>query len=582
MNIDTCAETLLVDPSQISDATHINLVSISCDGKYLGLTFHDGGSDRCNQRVFDTFNNKLLPDTIERTIISPLEFYDDGFFYTDFGNPITDGKSPSPQNQRYFYHKLGTDNSEDDLIIDCDLKIECSESVSLKDKFYFWGTVIEGKHLVVRYSGSDVLWLCKDLSKPGDVFRILMQSESKDRLSLIGSIDCNIYFVSFEGAPNGKIQSNNLYSENTNLVTVIAESKNVIVKAACNCGKIFVSYIEDAKTSVRQFSKDGNLEHVIKTPGICTVRVSCGLSSNKFSVLEVESFTSPKSLFIINPEAGSCEPLFPDKTSFDQNDYETKQVFFTSFDGTTVPMFIISKKGVCQDKPRTLVLSGYGASNLSNTPYFSYFALSLIEMGGVYAVANIRGGGEYGLEWYKDGIKENRINCFNDFISGAQHLISQGYTSKEKLAIYGGSSGGTLVSACMNLRPDLFRVVISNSGLHDLLRFHKIGTGSSFIHELGNPENESDRKYLEQYSPIHNINFNMTYPAVLVLACENDDRVSPVHSCKLIEALSSRNAKGEPFLLRIQRGGGHILRKASAQIDEFSDILSFIMLNTEK
>lgn len=576
-NIDTGLETLLVDPLQFSktDSTYINLVSISEDGKYLGLTFHDGGRDRCDQRVFDTRNYTLLPDTIERTIISPLEFYDDGFFYTHFGNLPKDVGLPSTPSQRLFYHKLGTDTSKDELIIDCD------KSFSLKDKFYFSSNVFEGRYLVIRCTGSDVLWLCKNLSTPGSTFRKLTQTESKDRLSTIGSIDGNIYYISFMDAPNGQIVSIDLDTPTANLYTVIPESKNIIRNATCDCGKIFISYMDNAKISVKQFNKAGMLEHDIKTPFICTARTSCGPKTNQFTVLEVESFTSPKSLYMVDPETGTCKPLFQDKCSIDQKNYETRQVFYTSFDGTKVPMFIVSKKGNLQDKSRILVLSGYGASNVSNNPYFSYFALSLIEMGGIYAVANIRGGGEYGLEWYKSGIKENRTNCFNDFISGAEHLISEGYTSKEKLAIYGGSSGGTLVSACTNIRPDLFRVVISNSGLHDLLRFHKIGSGSSFIHELGNPENELDWKYLEQYSPIHSINSNFVYPAILVPVCENDDRVSPIHSYKLIQTFTEKKTKGGPFLLRVQKGGGHTLRNTSEQIIEFADILSFVLFNTE-
>lgn len=577
-NVDDNKDILLADPTKItnSDSTHLYLVSISHDGKYVGFALCKGGSDWCELRVVDVRDGSLLPDRIEWAKVSSLEFFEEGFFYSSYAKPPAGQETTSiPKGHKLCYHKLNTPASEDEIILDN------NSIIGAKD---FWGTLVNEKHLVIRcVFPSTVLWVCKDLSNKASSFRLLFETQHSDGLSLIGSSGGKAYFLSFKNAPNGQIMSLDLDSKQpTELKTVIAESKKPIKSATCDCGKIFVTYLDDVKSAVFQFCENGHLEHEVKLPFLCTARTSSGPAANKFSVVQIESFVSPTALYKIDPQTGDSTPLFQNKNLLDPGNYEIRQVFYKSFDDMKIPMFIIGKKGNVQDAKRPLVLNGYGAANVSNTPFFSYFALSLIENGGIYAVANIRGGGEFGFDWYKAGIKENRISCFRDFICGAELLISEGYTSKEQLTIYGGSNGGTLVAVCMNMRPDLFRVVVSNSGLHDMLRFNKIGFGSAWIKEFGNPDIESDRIFLKCYSPIHNVKPETVYPAVIIPVCENDDRVSPVHSFKLIEALSQNNVSGIPFLLRVQKGGGHQLRNQNFQIDEFSDILSFVLWNVKK
>ncbi|MBP7733179.1 MAG: S9 family peptidase [Caldisericia bacterium] len=577
-NVDDNKDVLLADPTKIanSDSAHLYLVSISHDGKYVGFALCKGGSDWCELRVVNARDGSLLPDKIEWAKVSNLEFFEEGFFYSSYAKPPVGQETTSiPNGHKLCYHKLNTPTSEDEIILDN------NSVIGAKD---FWGTLVSERYLVVRcISPSSVLWVCKDLSGKDVGFKKLFETQHSDGLSLIGSSGGKAYFLSFKNTPNGQIVSLDLDSRQpTELKTVIAESKKPIKSASCDCGKIFVTYLDDVKSAVFQFCDNGHLEHEIKLPFLCTARTSCGSVENKFTVVQVKSFVSPKTLFKIDLQTGITTPLFQNKNLLDPGNYEIRQVFYKSFDGTKIPMFIIGKKDKIKDTERPLVLNGYGAANVSNTPFFSYFALSLIENGGIYAVANIRGGGEYGSQWHKAGIKENRINCFKDFIYGAEFLISKGYTSKEQLAVYGGSNGGTLVAACMNMRPDLFKVVVSNSGLHDMLRFHKISFGSSWINEYGNPDAESDRIFLKDYSPIHNIKPETVYPAIIIPACENDDRVSPVHSFKLVEALTQNNAAGGPFLLRMQKGGGHQLRNQNSQIDEFSDILSFVLWKTKK
>lgn len=577
-NVDDGVETLLVDSSKIADSVnvYIHLVSISHDGKYVGFTLSKDGSDWCDLRVMNAHDGNLLPDTIEWAKVSGLEFYKEGFFYSSYEKPPKGQETTSiPNGHKLCYHKLNTPTSEDETILDN------SSIIGAKD---FWGTLVNEKHLVVRcFFPSTVLWVCKDLSVKASGFRELFEKRLDEKFSLVGSIGGRAYFLSFKNAPNGQIVSLELdLKQLVDFKMVIPESKLTIKSVTCDCAKIFVTYLIDVKSSIWQYDENGHFEHKVKLPHICTARTSSGCATNKFSVVQVESFVSPTALYKIDLQTGDSTPLFQNKNSVDPNNYEIRQIFYNSFDDTKIPMFIIGKKGNVQDTKRPLVLNGYGAANVSKTPFYSYFALSLIENGGIYAVANIRGGGEYGFDWYKAGIKANRINCFRDFICGAEFLISEGYTSKEQLAIYGGSNGGTLVAACMNMRPDLFRVVVSNSGLHDMPRFNKIGFGSAWIKEFGNPDIESDRFFLKDYSPIHNVKPETVYPAVIIPVCENDDRVSPVHSFKLIEALAQKNVAGGPFLLRVQKGGGHILRNQNSQIDEFSDILSFVLWNTKK
>lgn len=578
-NIDEDIEILLADPSKISNSenSQMYLVSISHDGKYVGINISKDGSDWCDLRVINIQNNTLLPDKIEWAKPSGLEFYDEGFFYSSYDKPPEGQLTTSiPKGHKLCYHKLNTTTAEDKVILDNSSVVE---GISMSDAKVFWSTITNGKHLVVRCAfQSKHVWICRDLTDKERCFIKLHESQKSDRMSLIGFINEKAYFLSFENASNGQIISLDLFEKNKLVPkTVVPEGRYAIKNASCDCGKIFVNYLTDVKSNVLQYDQDGHLDYEIKLPFFCTARTASGTENNKFTVVQVESFVSPKSLYLVDPVNGETKPVFMNKNSIILNNYEIRQVFYESFDGTKIPMFIIGKKGYIRDTRRPLVLNGYGAANVSNTPFYSNFALSLIENGGIYAVANIRGGGEYGFEWYKSGSKQNRINCFKDFICGAEYLISESYTSKEQIAAYGGSNGGTLVAACMNMRPDLFKVVVSNSGLHDMLRFHKIGFGSSWINEYGNPDDLSDKQYLKDYSPIHNIKPETVYPAVIIPVCENDDRVSPVHSYKLVEALTQNNVSGGPFLLRVQKGGGHQLRNQNSQIDEFSDILSFVL-----
>lgn len=583
-NIDDGIETLLADPSKISKSynAHIHLVSISNDGKYIGFTLSKGGGDWCDLRVANAQTHSVLPDKIEWAKASGLEFFEDGFFYSSYDKPPAGEETTSiPKGHKLRYHKLNSDSSKDEITLDNNSSFDY---LSLNDVKALWCTLVDGKHLVVRcVFPSNVVWICKDLFDKENRFRKILVTHQNDKISLVGSIGGKAYFLSPGNDSNGQIMSLDLKSDqNVELKTVIPCDRLVIKGATCNCGKIFVSYLDDVKTTIKQFDETGQLENVFELPFICTARTSSGPATNKFSVVQIESFFTPKTLYKIDIKTGILSPLFQDKITLDPNNYEIRQIFYKSFDGTRIPMFIIGKKGNIKDIRRPLVLLGYGAANVSNTPFYSYFALSLIENGGVYAVANIRGGGEYGFEWYKSGIKENRINCFKDFICGAEFLISEGYTSKEQLATYGGSNGGTMVATCMNMRPDLFKVVVSNSGLHDMLKFHKIGFGSAWINEYGNPDVQSDRFFLKGYSPIHNIKSEAVYPAVIIPVCENDDRVSPVHSFKLLEAMTKNNIKGGPFLLRVQKDGGHQLRNQKSQIDEFSDILSFVLWHIKR
>jgi prolyl oligopeptidase len=364
-----------------------------------------------------------------------------------------------------------------------------------------------------------------------------------------------------------------------NWQVVVPESKNVMSNVSITGGKIFITYMQDAAMHVYQYAMDGKMEHEISLPGLGTVGGFGGKRSSNEIFYTFTSFTYPSTVFRYDIPANTSTMLRKTEVKFNPDDYESKQVFVSSPDGISVPMFIVHKKGLQMNGQNPTYLYGYGGFNISLNPNFSASRLILLENGGIFVMVNLRGGGEYGEDWHKGGMLDKKQNVFNDFIAAAEYLTSNGYTSHEKLAIAGGSNGGLLVGATLNQRPDLFRVAFPAVGVMDMLRFHKFTIGYAWVSEYGSSDDKDQFQYLYKYSPLHNIK-NAPYPSVMVTTADHDDRVVPAHSFKYAATLQEKNTSENPILIRIDSKAGHGAGKPTTkQIEEWADIWSFMFYN---
>jgi prolyl oligopeptidase len=362
---------------------------------------------------------------------------------------------------------------------------------------------------------------------------------------------------------------------------VIPQSDHLLESASTCGGKLFATYLKDASSRLYQFDMEGKGKTEIKLPGIGTATGISGRKEDTEAFYSFVSFTNPGEIYKYDVTTGTSTLFRKTEVKFNADDFETRQVFYTSKDGTKVPMFIMHKKGITLDGTNPTLLYGYGGFNISLTPSFSISRIMFLEQGGVYAIANLRGGGEYGEEWHKGGMLNKKQNVFDDFIAAAEYLISEKYTSKEKLAINGGSNGGLLVGACMTQRPDLFRVAIPAVGVLDMLKYHKFTIGWGWAVEYGSSDNKEQFAYLMKYSPLHNVKSGVNYPATMIMTADHDDRVVPAHSFKFAAELQhQQQANGNPILIRIDSKAGHGAGKPTAKlIEDATDMWSFILWN---
>ncbi len=570
---------LLLDPNTLSADGTVALVghAVSDDGKLLAYGTAASGSDWMEWHVREVDTAKDLPDTLRWVKFSGASWTKDGkgFFYSRYDEP----KAGAPlRDANYFhklyYHRLGTPQSEDTLIYDRPDNKELGFAGNVTD---------DGRYLIITVwqgtSPKNRLYY-KDLNDP-----------SAPVVKLLDDFDAEYHFIDNDGpvfwiktdleAPRGRlIAIDTRHPERAHWKTLVPQSADKLEHANVINDKFVLGYLKDAQTEVRLFDLEGNFLRTVDLPGIGTAEGFGGKRKDKETFYAFTSFIDPTTIYRYDFSAMKSSVFRRPKVDFDSSQYETKQVFYHSKDGTRVPMFITAKKGLKLDGQNPVLLYAYGGFNISLTPTFSVGNAVWLEMGGVYAQPNLRGGGEYGEEWHEAGTLLRKQNVFDDFIAAAEWLVANQYTSPAKLAIRGGSNGGLLVGACMTQRPDLFAAALPAVGVMDMLRFHKFTIGWAWTSDYGSSDDAAQFRAIYAYSPLHNLKPGTRYPATLVTTADHDDRVVPGHSFKFAATLQADQAGPAPVLIRIETKAGHGAGKPiSKQIEETADSWAFVARN---
>jgi len=563
------------DPNLLSadGTTSLVGISFSYDDRYVAYSLSDAGSDWVTIRVAEVSSGALLPDAIRWVKFSGAAWYGNGFFYSCFEEPSV-GKELSSANsfQRVFYHTIGEDQCNDKLVF---------EDLSHPRRYYFPQVTEDQSSLLISVSegthGTELLY--KDLRSEGEL-RVVLQGFDHN-YAVVDEYGSKLVVLTNDGAPNGRVvlvdPSN---PDRDRWEVLIPESQELLEELTCCGGSLFARYLKDAASYVVQYSYAGNRLGKVKLPGMGYALGFSGRRGDNAVFYSYTSFTDPTSIYYFDLQVEKSVLFFSPDQQEAYSEMVTTQLFYASKDGTRVPLFLVHKKGVVLNGENPVLLYGYGGFNICLTPSYSPSRMVFLESGGVYAVANLRGGGEYGEEWHRAGMLQNKQNVFDDFIAAAEHLIAEGYTSPSKLAISGGSNGGLLVGAAMVQRPELFRVAIPVVGVLDMLRYHLFTIGWGWIVEYGCSDNEHQLRYLVKYSPLHNINDGVMYPATLVMTADHDDRVVPAHSFKFAATLQSKGSNRNPYLIRIETNAGHGAGKSTSKlVDEATDMWAFVFYN---
>jgi prolyl oligopeptidase len=569
--------TIFFDPNNLSKDGTVSLggTYFSKDGSKMGYTISRSGSDWEEIYVLDVNTGKKTTDSIMWAKFTDVAWQGDGFYYSRFDEPVkgTTGLSAQNTNQKIYYHKLGTLQSTDIKIFDDPARPKIGYGVqTTEDENYvlIYGTegASSGNELFVRKAA--------DWQSP---FKKL-NTGFENNYSVVNNHGNKLLVITDKAAPHSRlILLDPEKPDEENWQILIPEKKEVLQGVSQAGGKLFAHYMKDAAKHVYQYDNTGKFESEIILPGLGNASGFEGQKSDKEIYYSYTSFTYPPTIFKYNISKGKSTEYIKPNLSFNPSDYESKQVFYPTKDGSLIPMFIVYKKGMALTGNNPTLLYGYGGFNISLYPDFSASRMILLEKGGIYAVANLRGGGEYGEEWHKAGMLNKKQNVFDDFISAAEYLIQNNYTTREKLAIMGRSNGGLLVGACMTQRPDLFKVAFPGVGVLDMLRYHKFTIGYAWASEYGSSEDSSQFRTLYAYSPLHNIK-NIQYPATMITTADHDDRVVPAHSFKFAATLQEKIQGSNPALIRIDSKAGHGGGKPTAkQIDEWTDIYSFMFYN---
>jgi prolyl oligopeptidase len=567
---------LLLDPNKLSDDGTVALsqLKVSKNGKYLAYAISRSGSDWQEIYVMDIASKKLLEDKVEWAKFSSIAWQGNGFFYSRYDAPEA-GKEYQTANfyHKVYYHQIGNKQSQDELIYEDKANKEYGFSASVTENEKFL--------LISAWAGTsgNALYV-KDLQQKNREI-ITIVSDLKNDHDVIGSIENDLLLMTNYKAPNMRLVRVNLQKPTAeNWKDVIPEQNNTLRTVSQAGKKLFASYIEKAKTKVVQYSQDGKQEKEVALPAIGTASGFEGKATDNEVFYSFTSYTFPTTIYRYDIASGKSSIFRQPTLDFQPENYETKQVFYESKDKTKVSMFIVHKKGINLDNSNPTYLYAYGGFNISQVPTFSVKYASWLENGGILAIPNLRGGGEYGEAWHKGGMLDKKQNVFDDFIAAAEYLVKEKYTSREKLAIAGGSNGGLLVGATMTQRPDLCKVALPAVGVLDMLRFHKFTIGRAWITEYGCADSSKQQfDNLYAYSPLHNIK-KSNYPATMVITADHDDRVVPSHSFKFISELQANHDGTNPVVIRIDVKAGHGAGKpTSKQIDEWADIMAFTLFN---
>jgi len=568
-------EEVFLDPNKFSKdgTTSLGGLSFSKDGSLASYSISEGGSDWRKIIIIDAKTKKQIDDTLVDVKFSGMSWYkNDGIYYSSYDKPKGSQLSAKTDQHKLYFHKLGTQQKEDQVIFGEDNK-----------RRYVGGGVTEDQSLLVisaanSTSGNELY--IKDLTKKNSpIVQIIKGFETSN--NLVYKNGDELYISTNMNAPNMKVVKVNMaHPSPKNWKDFIPESKNVL-KISTGGGYFFAKYMKDALSQVIQYDMKGKKIREVKLPGLGTAGGFGGKKEDKTLYFYFTNYTTPPTSYEFNPNNGEYKEYIRPKVDFDSENFESKQVFYTSKDGTKIPMIITYKKGIKLNGDNPTLLYGYGGFNISLTPSFSVARAVWMEQGGVLAVANLRGGGEYGRAWHDAGTKMKKQNVFDDFIAAAEYLIHEKYTSPDKLTIQGGSNGGLLVGATMTQRPDLMAVALPAVGVMDMLRYHTFTAGAGWAYDYGTAnDNKKMFEYLLSYSPVHNVKKGICYPATLITTGDHDDRVVPAHSFKFAAELQSKQACDKPVLIRIETKAGHGAGKATSQvIDEYADLWSFSFYN---
>jgi prolyl oligopeptidase len=582
---------VLIDPNQLSADGTVRLMAgePSRDGRYFAYYLSSGGSDWLEGHVLEIETGTVLKDDLRWLKVTGLAWFGDGFFYSRYDAP-EGGHDLSSRNEghKVYYHRLGTAQADDRLIF---------EDKAHPQRFHTLQTTEDEKFAILSVSergqgkdGNALFFsdLSKFLSEPGAVFTPIVADVTNDRFHVVDNVGDRFLILTNKNAPNGRVALYDPREERRHdkehsepaWKDVVPETTETLSAVSTQGGKLFVTYVKDVTSHPYVYSLDGRLENPIPLPGPGTSSGFGGRREDTEAFYAYSSFNYPSTIFRYDIATGKSA-LFRESAikGFKAEDYETRQVFYSSKDGTRVPMFLVFKRGLKLDGSNPTLLYAYGGFNVTVPPEFNPLRLALLEQGFVYASANIRGGGEYGENWHQAGMKLEKQNVFDDFIAAAEWLIANKYTSTAKLAISGGSNGGLLVGAVINQRPELFRAAVPQVGVMDMLRFQKFTIGWNWIADYGSSDNAKEFPALYRYSPLHNIRPGVKYPATLITTADHDDRVVPAHSFKYAAALQEKASHANPVLIRIDTQSGHGASNTSKALDTAADIYSFLMYN---
>ena len=568
-------EELFLDPNTFSKdgTTSLGGISFSKDGSLVAYEISEGGSDWRKVIVLDAKTKKIIDDPLVDVKFSGIAWYkNEGFYYSSYDKPVGSELSAKTDQHKLYYHKLKSAQKTDKLIFGGDIKRRyVGGSVSNDENFLF----ITAANST---SGNELYYL--DLSKPNSKIVTLIDNYENDN-DVLDNKGSKIYLVTNFNAPNKRVVTFDLSNPSKeNWKDCIAETENVL-NPNTGGGFIFASYMRDAVSFIKQFDYEGNLIREVALPGVGTAGGFGGKETETMLYFSFTNYVTPNTIYTFDVQSGKSEIYQQPKVDFKFGNYESKQVFYTSKDGTRIPMIITYKKGTPLNGKNPTILYGYGGFNVSLTPSFSISNAVWLENGGIYAVANLRGGGEYGKKWHDAGTQLKKQNVFDDFIAAAEFLIQENFTSSDYLAIKGGSNGGLLVGAVMTQRPELIKVALPAVGVLDMLRYHTFTAGAGWAYDYGTAEQSTEMfEYLKSYSPVHNVKAGIKYPATLVTTGDHDDRVVPAHSFKFAAELQAKQGGENPVLIRIEVNAGHGAGKSvAATIQENIDMQAFTLFN---
>ncbi len=566
---------VFLDPNKFSaDGTSsLGEMEFSKDGSRVAYSISEGGSDWRKVIAMDAETKEIIGDTLKDIKFSGLSWQaNEGFYYSSYDKPKGSELSAKTDHHKLYFHKLGTNQTEDKVVFGSDIV-----------RRYVGGSVTEdGRYLVVSASMSTTgneLYI-KDLKKPGNKFNVIVDNFDNDH-SVLDNEGSKLFIVTNLNAPDKRVITADAEEPGVkNWVDLIPETENVLEPAA-GSGYIFAHYMIDAISKVLQYDRKGVLIREITLPGVGTASGFAAKRNDKEVYYSFTNYITPSTIYKLDPGNGNSDIYKKPVVAFNGEDYESEQIFYNSKDGTRIPMIITRRKGIPMNGKNPTILYGYGGFDISETPAFSISVAFWLETGGIYAVANIRGGGEYGEKWHLAGTKMKKQNVFDDFIAAGEYLIEKKYTSSDFLAIRGGSNGGLLVGAVMTQRPDLMKVALPAVGVMDMLRYHTFTAGAGWAYDYGTSEESKEMfEYIYKYSPVQNVKEGIKYPATFITTGDHDDRVVPAHSFKFAAQLQEKNAGNNPVLIRIETNAGHGAgTPVSKSIEQYADIFSFTLYN---